>query len=117
MTKQTSGHYAERLWNDKEINKIIKFARNNIKCKYDTFVGSGISGIMAAHLAKALHKELILVRKSGEISHGGCALNGFVSGENIIIVDDFIASGETMIYLLGHTKSFTLRREKMSSIV
>ena len=71
---------------------------------------------MAAHLAKALHKELILVRKSREISHGGCALNGFVSGENIIIVDDFIASGETMIYLLGHTKSFTLRREKMSSI-
>ena len=82
--------------------RIIRLVSNEHKVWNILFVEAGV---------------LIFICKSREISHGGCALNGFVSGENIIIVDDFIASGETMIYLLGHTKSFTLRREKMSSIV
>jgi orotate phosphoribosyltransferase-like protein len=97
MTEQTSGHYAVKLWSNKDIDKVIKATKAKFRrISYDCFIGSGLSGgIMAAHLAKALNKELLIVRKKGDNSHG-CALEGYTKFKRGVIVDDFITTGATM---------------------
>ena len=96
MTKNLSGHYARALWNSKLIDKAIAQTKLKLKkVKYDCFIGRGLSGIMAAHLAHALGKELVIVRKPKERNHVQL-VEGFNSFKNGIIVDDFISSGNTM---------------------
>lgn len=62
---------------------------------FDTFVGTGVSGIIGASvLASALNKNLLIVRKPGEASHSFEKVEGRL-GLRWVFVDDLIASGET----------------------
>jgi orotate phosphoribosyltransferase-like protein len=97
MTEATSGHYAEGLWSNSSIEQIIRNARVALhKVDYECFVGRGLSGsLMAAHLAFALNKELLIVRKVNESSHG-MPLEGYAKATKCVVVDDFISVGATM---------------------
>lgn len=63
--------------------------------EYDTMVGIGLSGSIAAPLlANALGKKLLILRKD-ESSHTNSKLAGKL-GKRWLFVDDFIATGHTL---------------------
>lgn len=68
--------------------------------KFDAIAFRGASGsLLCPSLAMAMGKEMILVRKGlneGEPSHSTYKTEGRTSGAHYIIVDDLIASGDTM---------------------
>lgn len=70
----------------------------------DTIVCRGVSGqSVGAILAYELDCDLYVIRKPGENSHNGSSLASGHLGERCIVVDDFIASGATMVEILRHT--------------
>jgi adenine/guanine phosphoribosyltransferase-like PRPP-binding protein len=80
------------------ISRKVTTARKIIRShnlKFDAIAFTGNSGaLVAAPLAIALDKKLILIRKRKDMSHGE-----FIEGNTnsrYIILDDFIASGCTM---------------------
>lgn len=63
---------------------------------FESIAFRGMSGaVLASPIALALDKTLILVRK-GENTHSQYAVEGDLSGQKYIIVDDFISTGETV---------------------
>lgn len=75
------------------------FGRAPEKC---SVVGQGSSGlILATYMAEAMLKagarpSIYHVRKQGEVSHDRVLRDdGYRAGNKIVVVDDFIASGET----------------------
>lgn len=67
---------------------------------FDAIAVRGVSGLtMGAILAHELHKPLIVVRKDGETRHSDSQVEGAINWRPLaryLIVDDFIASGETL---------------------
>ena len=72
-------------------------AQENIPDPFDTIVGTGLSGTIAAvRLSTALRKNCLIVRKPDDQSnHSGSRVEGFL-GERFIVVDDFIGTGNTV---------------------
>jgi len=63
---------------------------------YDTIACRGVSGLLVAPLlARLAKKHLVVSRKDNDDSHHGARLDGRI-GDKILIVDDFISSGETV---------------------
>ena len=78
------------------IHKLI-CAIENSKIEFDSIAFCGISGALyAPTVAYILGKELILVRKSSEICHSSCVVEGFVHSKKYIIIDDLVAYGSTI---------------------
>jgi adenine/guanine phosphoribosyltransferase-like PRPP-binding protein len=62
---------------------------------YDTLIGTGLSGALAVPaLARAVGCSWAVVRKDGDCSHSGNAVEGTV-GRRWVFVDDLISSGDT----------------------
>ncbi len=71
----------------------------NRKMEVDTIVGLAINGIpLASYISEELELELSIYRPPQEESGKGALSSNFadVDGKSIVIVDDFIGSGETM---------------------
>lgn len=67
---------------------------------FDTIAVRGNSGLLVgAPLALHLKKDLIIVRKDTEKSHSDCMVEGWGINQRILIVDDFIESGNTIDYI------------------
>jgi Phosphoribosyl transferase domain len=70
---------------------------------FDTFAFCGMSGaLIAPILAHLMEKELLMVRKNGgddgsNAARGGFYVEGFVRARRIIVVDDLIGAGTTMV--------------------
>lgn len=84
----------------KAFNPIIDLTwdmRNKMKgVKYDTIVGTGVSGtVFASRVAASMRKKLVIVRKNTESSHDGHTVIGDV-GKRWLFVDDFISRGTTI---------------------
>lgn len=63
---------------------------------FDTIAVRGNSGLLlGAILAERLQKNLIIVRKN-EASHSGSKVEGWGINQRILIVDDFISTGDTV---------------------
>ena len=77
-------------------SELVATARRLLKgVKYDTMVGTGLSGsLVIPVLARALKKNWAIVRKDNDGSHSPCVIEGTL-GERWIFVDDFVASGDT----------------------
>lgn len=82
---------------------LMKAARENITSRYDTLVGTGMSGVIAvARLAPSLRKNALYVRKPDDKStHSSSMVEGHF-GESFIIVDDIICTGNTVCNILEH---------------
>lgn len=95
----------------KTITAVLDSARR-IKQKkdFDTIAFSGVSGAAVAFiLAHSLNLPLLCVRKKGESSHyvNGWEerfLEGNLTTERFLLVDDFISSGKTVNYILDSIK-------------
>jgi hypothetical protein len=63
--------------------------------RFDTFVGSGLSGTIAATiLGRAMRKHFAIVRKSTGDCHSSSMVEGNL-GERWIFVDDLVSTGRT----------------------
>jgi len=64
--------------------------------EFDTIAFSGYSGaLIAPMLALATGKEMVLVRKQGEVRASSYDVEGYRDVKKYIIVDDFVCSGDT----------------------
>lgn len=82
-----------------ELRNNIEQAAHDLKkqgYKFDAIAFRGMSGaLLAAPLALALDKTMILVRK-GEDSHSMYKIEGDIGAQKYLIVDDFIGTGTTV---------------------
>lgn len=73
--------------------------------EFDTFVGTGISGTVAAlRLSRLMDKRYLLVRKPNDGSHSSKSVEGTL-GKRWVFVDDLIASGRTLVRAWNRVKS------------
>jgi len=84
----------------KTINRIKRLIQKN-NLEFDAIAFSGMSGsLVASALSLEIDKPLILVRsKLIENCHGD-PVEGFTEAGSVIIVDDFIETGETIENIL-----------------
>jgi orotate phosphoribosyltransferase len=65
---------------------------------FDAIVYSGMSGAgVATAVAVAVGKSLLMVRKVGVDCHSGLIVEGATRAERVVIIDDCIASGATLV--------------------
>lgn len=74
---------------------------------YDTIVVTGMSGaLFGAPLAYILNKPLLVVRKERDITtHGARRLEGNYGLERYLFVDDMVASGDTLRYVVNSIRT------------
>lgn len=100
-----SGHFASVLPREKAdltIRESLRLLRNS-NIDFDTFVFCGLSGaLLAPILAYEMSKHLLMVRKCGgnDGSHSSAWVEGNISAQRIIVVDDIICSGATMANMM-----------------
>lgn len=64
---------------------------------FDTIAVRGQSGLLVgAPLSLAMGKNLIIVRKDTDKNHSGLKVEGMGKRQKILILDDFIESGDTV---------------------
>lgn len=80
-----------------ELPTYIAYAVQALRRKrFDSLAFRGMSGaIIAAPVAIALGKNLIMVRKPEETTHSDFPVEGNQSSKKYIIIDDFVSSGHT----------------------
>lgn len=102
----SSGYYSRELFNVPE-RIILSYMEEAIKWPtHDTFVGTGVSGSIAAGiLAVATGKMYAVVRKRLDGSHSERILEGNV-GQRWLFVDDFIAGGNTRRHVYAMMRGF-----------
>lgn len=86
-------------------NATIVLARYDFQ--FDAFAVRGISGtLLGAHLSLAMSKYLNVVRKSDMDSHSYRWVEGNRNTRKYIILDDCVASGNTVYQIVSHMKKF-----------
>lgn len=105
--------YLESAFNVKSfritINTAIKAIKKfEKKTPFEAIAFSGVSGAAIAFpLSYLLNKPLLCVRKSTEDTHSADLIEGCDNAPRYIIVDDFIASGETIRRIKKEIKNRT----------
>lgn len=83
--------------------KLVRDTAYNLRpyhLKYDTMVGTGLSGsLVIPRLARAMHKEWLIIRKPGDGTHSDEPGEG-MHGDRWLFVDDFVSSGSTRTRVL-----------------
>ena len=91
-----TGSYFDKALCETNANLIGEMRMMLHGTKYDTIVGTGLSGtIFAARVAPGLSKKFAIVRKPHHGSHSGIKVEGQV-GKRWVFVDDFVSSGATL---------------------
>lgn len=74
---------------------------------FDAIAFRGISGALTAPiLAYKLHKTLIAVRKPTEDNHSGMLVEGDKGARRYIVVDEIVASGNTVCTIVEKVRQF-----------
>ena len=99
----------------KKLKKLAEVAvktLNTMSDKYDTLVFCGISGaIIGPMVALAVSKEMVLVRKKGDIRHSVYDVAGYSSPKKYIIIDDLVDSGATATHIQKEMYKFQPKAE------
>lgn len=100
--------YLEKLIRIEEVKKTIRRSKALLKrYDFDTIAFRGMSGaLIAPHLALALNKHLILVRKNITDTHSEHTVEGNKGSLRYVIVDDLIATGNTVRTILDAVHVF-----------
>jgi hypothetical protein len=86
--------YLSNLFED-PAGTVARFRAKVRHVDFDTLVGTGLSGALAAQLlAQSVSCHFAVVRKSGESTHSNNTVEGVI-GKRWLFVDDLVASGET----------------------
>lgn len=112
MDAYTTSRYVERYLKPKELRqniaRVVKYIRqNNLIDAFDTIAFRGMSGaLVAPTVALRLRKELIMVRK-GEPSHARYEVEGNAAAKRVLIVDDFVSTGDTVREITKGVRNIT----------
>lgn len=103
-----SGHFA-RVLDGGKLPTIVRHAVSLLKdVKFDTLAFIGYSGaVLAPIIAYEMGKELLMVRKRGgrDNSNSSRWIEGHVTAERVVVVDDLISSGCTMSQMMHALRS------------
>ena len=93
----------------RRLNKFLKKAKEVLKpVEFDAIAFRGMSGALVAPLlAHKLNKTLIMVRKDSDNSHAMRMVEGDMNAKRYLILDDFLASGETVRTIVRAAYGFT----------
>ncbi len=99
-----------------KVNSLVRLIRkSNIKFKAVAFTGMSGSMIGPA-VAARLKKDMVLIRKSGEDRHSTQEVEGRKDIKSYIIIDDRIATGDTVRSIMSGVSSFTKNQAKLMGI-
>lgn len=99
--------YAACIWKTPE--ECLRHAQDLRQVDFDTFVVSGISGILAGQIfARHFRKHLLIVRKNGEKRHTQWPVQG-VLGRRWVFLDDFVGAGKTFAFVCSKIRWATER--------
>lgn len=108
MSNYKHSYYLEDLIRTDKLKKTLKKAVLALKHrKFDAIAFSGYSGaLLAAPLSYVLDVPMILVRKDTDNCHSSFLVEGFSAATKYVIVDDCVASGETVWHIINSIKAF-----------
>lgn len=90
---------------------------NKLTHAFDTIAFRGMSGaIVAPSVAMRLSKEVIMVRKPGESAHSSYNVEGNREARRVLIVDDFVNSGNTVRIIAEAVKTFVSESSVLGSV-
>ena len=103
------GYLSKALQRD-EIEDVVDMCVKELKGrKFDTIAFRGLSGTLIAPIvAHILKKEIIVIRKRepGSSDHSGHRIEGHVAAKRYVILDDFIAGGNTVKEIIKGVEMF-----------
>jgi adenine/guanine phosphoribosyltransferase-like PRPP-binding protein len=93
--------YLHKAFAYSHVYKFLSHLQQELKdVEFDSFVCTGVSGLlMAAPIALLMNKGLTVVRKAKEHGHSKELIEGAVP-KRYLIIDDFVASGNTVARVL-----------------
>ncbi len=98
--KESHAYYYTRILSNECRRKILQTAEEDLQefvDDFDAVAFIGLSGaLIAPSIADLFGKELLAIRKQTESCHSGYNVEGYIGSYTYIIVDDFIASGNTV---------------------
>jgi hypoxanthine phosphoribosyltransferase len=100
--------YLESAFDDQRrmVRHIAKTIKGS-KLKFDTIAFRGMSGcLVAPTLAYVLNKYMIMIRKDNEKSHSSFKVEGNVNARRVLIVDDFVSTGETVQIIIDMIRTY-----------
>jgi len=98
--------------------KFIAIAKKTLKnVDFDTMVGIGLSGVLTvAKLSEPLKKYALYLRKDANSTHSLSYEEGSI-GNKWILIDDLIASGETLKVVCERVKNILAEHKHESKFV
>ncbi len=85
------------------VDNLIRHSQNVVDAlkpyskAFDSIAFRGMSGaIIAPMVAAQLNKDLIMIRKSEDKSHASATVEGHITTQSYVIIDDFVDSGRTL---------------------
>lgn len=103
--------YLESILDEERLQRVVKKLVKVIKERvgvdnFDAIVYRGMSGAgVATTLGYLLRKPLVMVRKKGVESHSGRMVEGAVNPNRVLVVDDCIATGCTLMETVKTVKN------------
>ncbi len=112
--------YGVNLNHPSDLEEAVTYVAETIAdVDFDTLVFRGFSGALVGPcVALRLNKKWALVRKPGDSTHSCHRIEGYVFG-NYIIIDDFIDTGETVLWITRTVSEVydTLRQQQESGMI
>lgn len=101
-------HYLDRAtstsYRPQTIESAVEFLR---EVDFDTVVVSGVSGLLVGPaVAHLLGKKIAVVRKRDDVNNHSCGKVEGYWGYKYVIIDDFVASGRTVRFIVDQMKSY-----------
>ena len=110
MKVEINSEYLKDVLEHRRITRTVKALVALIKhsqVQFSTIVFRGMSGaLIAPIIAYKMHKQIAVARKTGDGNHSSLALEGHSNFKHYIIIDDFIATGNTINTILNIVKKY-----------
>jgi len=113
-----SVYYLRKMLNPETFKEYLPKALEILgRYQFDAIAFRGTSGaLVGIPLAHLLDKTMLVVRKSGEDSHSGSAVEGDRGAYRYIIADDIISSGATVWAIVQAVKKFAPHAECIGTL-
>lgn len=103
----TSCYMGMAFSSPKKLIRYISKTLKQSKLEFDTIAVRGMSGaLIGPILAYVLNKHLIVIRKDGENTHSSYKVEGNVNARKVLIVDDFVSTGETVQEIIDKIETY-----------
>jgi len=110
--------WLRKVANAQKLRDTIVLAQRELaNVEFDTIAFTGLSGsLFGPVLAYVMGKEIIAVRKQGEPNHSGRDAEGHAAAKRVLIVDDFVSSGNTLRNIDQAVRALTFQNAKIIGV-